>query len=189
MSSQWETLLQCNAVSYWLGANLESALYHNCCWLFFHTVWFEGYILRSTIHWESSFKKKSHQCQHSYIQHSNEAGHIHKMQTNFIAYRRYLTHWGRVMYICVSKLTIIGSENALLPGWCKAIIWTNAWIWSTSHIFIQENAIFQSVMCKMAAILSRPQCVNYTSYKTKPHFIFHHSYIMGPALLTNLSQN
>ena len=27
--SQWETLLQSNAVSHWLGANLESALMHN----------------------------------------------------------------------------------------------------------------------------------------------------------------
>ena len=56
--SQWETLLQCNGVSHWLGANLESALwlswllhagsssswivklfimsyYFLCCWTFF----------------------------------------------------------------------------------------------------------------------------------------------------------
>ena len=29
------------------------------------------------------------------------------------------------IYICVSKLTIIGSDNGLLPGRCQAIIWTN----------------------------------------------------------------
>ena len=28
-------------------------------------------------------------------------------------------------YICVSKLTIIGSDNGLSPGRCQAIIWTN----------------------------------------------------------------
>ena len=28
-------------------------------------------------------------------------------------------------YIYVSKLTIIGSDNGLLPGWCQAIILTN----------------------------------------------------------------
>ena len=39
-----------------------------------------------------------------------------------------LTHWGRVTHICVSKLTIIGSDTGLLPGWCQAIIWTNAGI-------------------------------------------------------------
>ena len=39
-----------------------------------------------------------------------------------------LTHWGRVMLICVSKLTIIGSDNGLLPGHHQAIIWTSAGI-------------------------------------------------------------
>ena len=39
-----------------------------------------------------------------------------------------LTHWGRVTHICISKLTIIGSNNSLLPGRCQAIIWTDAGI-------------------------------------------------------------
>ena len=39
-----------------------------------------------------------------------------------------LTHWGRVTHICVSKLTIIGSDNDLSPGRRQAIIWTNAGI-------------------------------------------------------------
>ena len=38
----------------------------------------------------------------------------------------YLTHWGRVTHICVSKLTIIGSDNGLSPDRRQAIIWTNA---------------------------------------------------------------
>ena len=37
-----------------------------------------------------------------------------------------LTDGRRVMHICVSKLTIIGSENGLSPGRRQAIIWTNA---------------------------------------------------------------
>ena len=37
-----------------------------------------------------------------------------------------LTHWGRVTHICVSKLTIIGSDNGLSPGRRQAIIWTSA---------------------------------------------------------------
>ena len=36
------------------------------------------------------------------------------------------THWGRVTHICVSKLTIIGSDNGLSPDRRQAIIWTNA---------------------------------------------------------------
>ena len=39
-----------------------------------------------------------------------------------------LTHWGRVTHICVSKLTIIGSDNGLSPGRRQTIIWTNAGI-------------------------------------------------------------
>ena len=37
-----------------------------------------------------------------------------------------LTHWGRVTHICVSKPTIIGSDNGLSPGRRQAITWTNA---------------------------------------------------------------
>ena len=76
-------------------------------------------------------------------------------------------------HICVSKLTITGSDNGLLPGGRQAIIWTNAGIllirnlrnklqWNlkqNSCIFIQENA-FENVVCEMASILFRPQCVN-----------------------------
>ena len=34
----------------------------------------------------------------------------------------------RVMHICVSNLSIICSDNGLMPGWHQAIIWTNAGI-------------------------------------------------------------
>ena len=76
-------------------------------------------------------------------------------------------------HICVSKLTIIGSDNGLPPGRRQAIIWNNdeilliqtlgtnlSEILSEIHSnFIQENA-FQNVVCKMASILSRLQWVN-----------------------------
>ena len=39
-----------------------------------------------------------------------------------------LTHWGWVTHICISKLTIIGSDNSLVLVWRQAIIWTNAGI-------------------------------------------------------------
>ena len=39
-----------------------------------------------------------------------------------------LTHWGRVTHMCVSNVTIIGSDNGLSPGRRQAIIWTNAGI-------------------------------------------------------------
>ena len=37
-----------------------------------------------------------------------------------------LTHRGRLTHICVSQLSIIGSDNGLSPGRRLAIIWTNA---------------------------------------------------------------
>ena len=40
----------------------------------------------------------------------------------------YLIYRGRVTHICIGKLTIIGSDNGLSPGWRQAINWTNAGI-------------------------------------------------------------
>ena len=64
--------------------------------------------------------------------------------------------------------TNIGSDNGLSPGRCRAIIRTNAGILLTGplgnlYIIIQENA-FENTVCKMAAILPRPQCVNKTRH-------------------------
>ena len=39
-----------------------------------------------------------------------------------------LTHWGRMMHICVIIRTIIGSDNGLSPERRQAIIWTNVGI-------------------------------------------------------------
>ena len=64
-----------------------------------------------------------------------------------------LTHWGSVMHICIYNVTSIGSDNGLSPGWCQATIWTNA------GILLIGPLGFESVICEMVAILSRPQCV------------------------------
>ena len=81
------------------------------------------------------------------------------------------THWGRVMYICICNLTIIGSDNGLSPGRRKAIIWTNVGILIIgslgthfSEILIEIHR-FYSRKCiwicrlRMAAIFSQPRCV------------------------------
>ena len=54
-----------------------------------------------------------------------------------------LTHWGRATHICVSKLTITGSDNGLSPGRLQAIIWTNAGILLIGPLGINfsENSI------------------------------------------------
>ena len=84
-----------------------------------------------------------------------------------------LTHWGWVTYICVSRLTINGSDNGLAPGRRQAIIWTNAeklligpLATNFSEILIEICIHFRWRKCiskcplEMAAILSWPQCVN-----------------------------
>ena len=85
-----------------------------------------------------------------------------------------LTHWDWVTHICVGKLTIIGSYNGMSPGMCQAIIWTNAGIlligpsgtnFSDILIRIQTFSFKEihmkiMVVCQMASISSRSQCVN-----------------------------
>ena len=76
-----------------------------------------------------------------------------------------LTHWGRVMHICVRKLTIIGSDSGLSPDPHQAInaeillivnwILSNKPQWNfnrNSYICIEENA-FEYTVWKMATIL------------------------------------
>ena len=66
---------------------------------------------------------------------------------------RYLTHWDWETHICVGNLTIIDSDNGLLPGRHQAIIGTNVGILligtlgtNFSEIFI-EMYIFYSRKC------------------------------------------
>ena len=81
-----------------------------------------------------------------------------------IPYRYTLTHWGWVTHICVSKITIIGSDNGLSPGLCQAIIWTNAeilLIWplgtNLSGILIEINTFsFKKMHLKMSSGKWRP---------------------------------
>ena len=87
----------------------------------------------------------------------------------------------RVTHICVGNLTIIGSDNGLSPDQRQAIIWTNGGILSIGalgtkfseivieiHKFSFKKIAFENVVGKMAAILSRPQCVNTRSAAIVP---------------------
>ena len=78
-----------------------------------------------------------------------------------------LTHWGRVMHICVDNLTIIGSYNGLSPGWRQAIIWTNAGILligplgtNDSEILIEiQTFSFKKMHLKTSSAKWRPFCL------------------------------
>ena len=66
--------------------------------------------------------------------------------------------------ICVSvNKATIGSDNSLLPARHQAIVWTNTGILITGPLELKYNNLFQENafedVCKMGAILSRPQCV------------------------------
>ena len=94
-----------------------------------------------------------------------------------------LTHWGLVMYICISKLGHHCSNIGLSALWRQANIWTKCWLivnWSlgnklqsncnhNSNIFSQEN-VFENVS-KMAAVLSQCQCVKQCVVLTQWMFI------------------
>ena len=79
-----------------------------------------------------------------------------------------LTHWGRVTHICVSPLTIIGSDNGLSPGRRQAIFWTNAVIlligpWGTnfSEILTEIHSFsFNEMHLKMSSGKWQPFCLD-----------------------------
>ena len=78
-----------------------------------------------------------------------------------------LTHWGRVTHICVSKLTIIGSDNGLSPDRRQAIIWTNAGLLligplgtNFSEILIEILTFsFKKMRLKVSSAKWRPFCL------------------------------
>ena len=78
-----------------------------------------------------------------------------------------LTHWGWVTHMCVSNISIIGSDNGLSPGRRWAIIWTNAVILlieplatSFSEILIRIHTFsFRKIHLKMSSGKWRPCCL------------------------------
>ena len=78
-----------------------------------------------------------------------------------------LTHWGRVTHICISKLTIIGSDNGLSPSRRQTIIWTKAGILlirtfatNFSEILSEINTFsFKKMRLKMSSAKWRPFCL------------------------------
>ena len=85
-----------------------------------------------------------------------------------------LTHWGRVTYICVNKLSIIGSDNDLSPGRRQAIIWTNAEILlirtlgtNFSEILREIHAFsLKKMHLKMSPAKWRPFCLGLNVLKS-----------------------
>ena len=90
--------------------------------------------------------------------------HIHDDKFMSSLCHNGLTHLGRVLHICISKLTIIGSDNGFSPGRAPSHYLNQWWnirnkfqwnLQQNSYIFIQEHA-FENVACEMAEILPWP---------------------------------
>ena len=70
-------------------------------------------------------------------------------------------------HICVTKLTIIGSDNGLSPGRRQAIIWNNAWILSIERLGTNCSEIliailifsFKKMRLKVSSAKWRPFCL------------------------------
>ena len=78
-----------------------------------------------------------------------------------------LTLWGSVTHVCISKLTIIGSDNGVPPGGSQVIIWTTdetllietlgtnfSEILNEIHTFS-----FKKIHLKMSPVKWRPFCL------------------------------
>ena len=80
---------------------------------------------------------------------------------------QHLTHRGRVTHICVSKQTIIGSDNGLSPGRRRAIIWTNAGLLLIANFGTNFSEIlseiltfsFKKMHLKVSSAKRRPFCL------------------------------
>ena len=85
----------------------------------------------------------------------------------------WLTHWGRVTHICVSKLTIIGSDNGLPPDRQQAIIWSNAGILLIGPLGTNFGEIsieiltfsFKKMRLKVSSAKRRPFCLGLNELK------------------------
>ena len=92
---------------------------------------------------------------------------INTLDSASVTMHFWLTHWGRVTYICVGKITIIGSDNGLSPGRRQAIIQTNDGILLTEPLGTNFNEIwseihtfsFKKMHLKLSSAKWRPFCL------------------------------
>ena len=77
-----------------------------------------------------------------------------------------LTYWGRVthIHVCVSTITVIGSNNGLSPGRRQAIIWTNDGILLIGPL----GANFSEILIKIYTFSFRKMHLKMSSGKLWP---------------------
>ena len=89
-----------------------------------------------------------------------------------IWHHAHCNNWSRMTNICVTKLCHHSSDKGLSPGGSQTIFWSSAEILLTEPLGTNFNEIYivihklslikciWKVVCKMAVILSQPQCVH-----------------------------
>ena len=82
------------------------------------------------------------------------------IESVFLRFAAY-THF---THICVSKLTIIGSDNGLSPGRRQAIIWTNAGILLIGPL----GTNFSEILIEIHTFSSKKTHLNMSSGKWRP---------------------
>ena len=96
--------------------------------------------------------------------------HVHALTNMTQSYYTcaVLTHWGRVMHICVGNLTTIRSDNGLSPGRRQAIIRTKCWNIVNSNLRnkfqwnLKRNSLFsfKKMHLKMSSGKWQPFCLS-----------------------------
>ena len=82
-------------------------------------------------------------------------------------------------HICVSKLTIIGSDNGLSPDRCQAIIWTNPGILLIGHLGTNFSEIsieiltfsFKKMRLKVSSAKRWPFCLGLNVLIIMPQWV------------------
>ena len=83
-----------------------------------------------------------------------------------------LTRWGWVTHICISTITIIGSDNGLSPGRHQAIIWPNA-----------EMLLIGSLRIDCSEILIKINTISFKKMHLKMSFAKWHLFHLSPNVL------
>ena len=89
-----------------------------------------------------------------------------------------VTHWGWVTYICVGNLATFGLDNGLSPGWCQAIIWSNAGILLIEPLRMKFREIFITIITfsfmkmflKVSSIKWQSFCISLNVLDIYDHF-------------------
>ena len=108
----------------WTEKKLNRATKKNGTFPVPHTI---IHLFKATV-WVSFSLKKTLSLYHYWAHYSKNQAIILNVVYHELHVNTLITHWGQVIYVFVSNLATIGTDNCLLPGRHQAIIWISAGI-------------------------------------------------------------